>query len=119
MKIDSVSNSSLYGPAYGVQATTGKTGANNTLSSGSTSKPASTNSAATLPDYYYDKKDLNKDGIVTLEEEILYALTHGEQLPGEAAAQAAAARTTPANYNQQGSVNQVTEKTQSTIDIVV
>lgn len=120
MKIDSLSNSSLYGS--GVQATTGKTGANNSLASSGTGTQKSTASSTSTsqPDYYYDKRDLNKDGIVTLEEELLYALTQGEQLTSQAATQTGAAQSVAANYNQQGNVETASSsKPQAKIKIII
>jgi hypothetical protein len=118
MKIDSIS-SSVYGSAYGTQAVAGNT---DTGTSGSSAvKSSKTSAAATtsLPDYYYDVRDLNKDGVVTLEEESIYALSHGEQLPGQASIQAGAVQNNAANYNKQGNIAAEANKTPGQINIIV
>jgi len=119
MKIDSIA-SSAYGSAYGTQALTANTNAgasSGTASSKTQSSTAGSGVTVSLSDCYYDVRDLNKDGVVTLEEEIIYALTHGEQLPGQAAAAANAQGT--AGYNQQGNMNEDLNNKQANIDIIV
>lgn len=114
--------SSLYDSMNTAQSVSG--GINATTSENTTAKStqdstAASTSAASSPDYYYDVKDLNKDGIVTLAEEIQYALTHpGEVLTSQAAASTGTIQST-AGYNQQGAMNEETAKSQGQIDIIV
>ena len=61
----------------------------------------------------YDKKDLNKDGIVSADEEMIYDLLH----PSEAPVNTAASITTQ-SYNQQGKLTTTTTG-QSTFDIYI
>jgi hypothetical protein len=48
-------------------------------SNSSSGSSSGSSSSSTSSDYYYDVRDLNKDGIVSAEEELIYELKH----PGE------------------------------------
>jgi hypothetical protein len=115
MIIQAISSGTVFDSANSGQATSKKSVANsNAGTSGAQKSTASTSSAS---DFYYDVRDTNKDGVVSLVEEIEYALTH----PGEAINSQAGGSTSRiqinTQYNQQGSLRVSTSDVPALIDI--
>jgi hypothetical protein len=82
---------------------------NNVSSTGSASRnSASSSSSSAATSATYDVKDLNKDGYVSAQEELIYAMMH----PGEASSQ-----TLLTKYNSQGTVSTTGSGTSNFIDI--
>jgi hypothetical protein len=68
---------------------------------------------------YYDLRDTNRDGIVSAQEELQYALTHpGEEIESQVA-NATSKLQAITQYNQQGSVGVSTNKIPGLINISV
>jgi hypothetical protein len=61
-------------------------------------------------DIYYDVRDTNKDGIVSAQEELQYALTHPGEETKNQVANATSKLQAVTQYNQQGSVGVSTNK---------
>jgi hypothetical protein len=70
-------------------------------------------------DIYYDVRDTNKDGIVSLQEALQYALTHpGEEIKNRGTIDAGTQQAV-IQYNQQGSVRVNTNTIPGLINISV
>ena len=65
---------------------------------------ASNGTSKSNTDIYYDVRDTNKDGIVSAQEELQYALTHPGEETKNQVANATSKLQAATQYNQQGSV---------------
>jgi hypothetical protein len=107
MKIQAVTNGAMFNSTSSVQANSKELNANN--SSGTTTvetqkSAASTSTASSAIDLYYDVRDTNKDGIVSPEEEISYALNHPGGTISSRVTNSKNTAQISTQYNQQGSL---------------
>jgi hypothetical protein len=80
---------------------------------------ASTGTSGSNTEKYYDIRDTNKDGVVSAEEELQYALTHpGEEINTQVAI-ATNNLQAVTRYNQEGSAGTSTNKVPGLINLSV
>lgn len=95
------------GPPPGGKGGAGKAGA------------ASSGGSSSSSTKVYDKKDTNKDGVVSFQEELVYELKHPVESTQSQSADSSAKLSTGTQYNQQGGLNNKSNNTQSMINLIM
>ena len=112
--IQAISGKAMYGSENAVQAVARTSAGNNNGNAPSgTQKSTTTNSSS----FYYDVRDTNHDGFVSLAEEIAYELTHPNVVNSQG--QSKDGIKLDILYNQQGRLQTSSLSVQNLIDISV